>query len=567
MGVGRTHLLMLAAIVASVILVAEVVPGAPGRHRAAAAVPRRGSSRRRGRARTAGGGIHRIRHVIVIMQENRSFDSYFGTFPGADGLPMRDGHPTVCVPDEATATCDKPFHDPRLRNGGGPHGYRSALTDIDHGRLNGFVATARAARHTCLYAEDPACEMRVDPDVMGWHDAREIPNYWRLARRYVLADHLFESDSSWSLPAHLYMVSEWSARCSTPFDAASCVGDQGYDVADPGQVSGQVPGEYAWTDLTYLLHRAHVSWRYYVHAGRQPDCTDDEALTCHAPRQSATTPGIWNPLPWFATVYEDHQLGDIVPTDNFFAAARAGRLPAVSWVIPDDAHSEHPPASIRAGQRYVTSVIDAAMRSPDWPHTAIFLAWDDWGGFYDHVRPPRIDREGYGLRVPGIIISPYARHGVVDHEVASFDSFNRFIEDDFLHGERLDPATDGRPDPRPDARDARAGLSSLLGAFDFHQRPRPPQPLPLHPRPGRAAHLQVRAGRAQARGRDVVVAMRCNDRCQVLASGAARGRASLPSGRWWTVRLTRVSRRPGAVVRLRVDGRLGPRRRLHRPVA
>ncbi len=322
-----------------------------------------------------------------------------------------------------------------------------------------------------------------------------------------------------------------------------------------------MPGEYAWTDMTYLLHRAHVSWRYYVHAGLEPDCADDDALTCSEPHQDATTPGIWNPLPWFATVYEDHQLGNIVPTDNFFDAARAGRLPAVSWLIPDDADSEHPPSSIRAGQRYVTSVIDAAMRSPDWPHTAIFLAWDDWGGFYDHVRPPRIDENGFGLRVPGIVISPYARHGYVDHELASFDSFNRFIEDDFLHGERLDPVTDGRWDPRPDARDGLAQVSTLLHAFDFHQRPRAPRPLPLRPRPGRPAHLTVSAGPAAPRGHRVVVRMRCNDRCEVRASGAGRGRAVLPSGRWRSVTF---ARRRGDRVRLRVDGRLGPRRHLRR---
>ena len=121
------------------------------------------------------------------------------------------------------------------------------------------------------------------------------------------------------------------------------------------------------------------------------------------------------------------------------------------------------------------------MRSPDWNSTAIFLAWDDWGGFYDHVQPPTVDENGYGLRVPGIVISPYARHGYVDHQTLSFDAYDKFIEDDFLGGQRLDPATDGRPDPRPDVRENQKILGNLVSDFDFSQSPRPPVVLPVHP--------------------------------------------------------------------------------------
>jgi len=121
------------------------------------------------------------------------------------------------------------------------------------------------------------------------------------------------------------------------------------------------------------------------------------------------------------------------------------------------------------------------MRGPDWRSTAIFLTWDDWGGFYDHVVPPRVDENGYGLRVPGIVISPYAKHGYVDHQTLSFDAYAKFIEDDFLGGQRLDPSTDGRPDPRPDVRENVAVLGDLRADFDFSQRPRPPHPLPVHP--------------------------------------------------------------------------------------
>jgi phospholipase C len=136
---------------------------------------------------------------------------------------------------------------------------------------------------------------------------------------------------------------------------------------------------------------------------------------------------------------------------------------------------------VSAGQAYVTSVINAVMRSPDWWSTAIFLSWDDWGGFYDHVAPPRVDANGYGLRVPGLVISPYARAHLIDHQVLSQDAYLKFIEDDFLGGARLDPATDGRPDPRPDVRESVPILGDLSRDFDFSEPPAPPFILPTHP--------------------------------------------------------------------------------------
>ncbi len=127
------------------------------------------------------------------------------------------------------------------------------------------------------------------------------------------------------------------------------------------------------------------------------------------------------------------------------------------------------------------------MRSPEWDSTAIFLAWDDWGGFYDSVPPPKIDGLGLGLRVPGLVISPYARKGYIDHQVLSFDSYNAFIEDDFLGGQRLNPATDGQPDTRPDVRESSPVLGDLANDFDFNQKPRGITILPIHPPPGAAS--------------------------------------------------------------------------------
>ena len=237
---------------------------------------------------------------------------------------------------------------------------------------------------------------------------------------------------------------------------------------------------YAWTDLTYLLHRYHVKWRYYVFAGSEPDC-ETGAMVCRAKRQRAKTPGIWNPLPWFSTVRQDGQVGNVTSLGNYFRAARTGKLPNVAWISPTGAVSEHPPGLVSAGETYVTRLIDAAMRGPAWKSTVIFLAWDDWGGFYDHVVPPQVDVNGFGLRVPALVISPYARPGFIDHQTASLDAYTKFIEDDFLRGRRIDPKTDGRPDPRPDVREALPQVGDMTQAFNFNQRPLPPLILPLHP--------------------------------------------------------------------------------------
>jgi phospholipase C len=422
-------------------------------------------------------GIHKIKHVVVIMQENRSFDSYFGTFPGADGIPRG-----VCVPDPLGG-CIRPHHDPTLRNYGGPHALPNARRDINRGAMNGFVRSAIRALPGCRGRTDPHCSRHSGgTDVMGYHDSREIPNYWAYARHFVLQDHMFEPVKSWSLPAHLFAVSEWSANCSDRDDALSCV--------DAPNLPAELPywrhrvhkvAQYAWTDLTYLLHKHHVSWRYYVFKGKQPDCAQASATACTPLPQDAKTPSDWNPLPYFATVRQDRQLRDVTSLRKFFRAARAGTLPAVSWIVPNDHVSEHPPALVSVGQAYVTRLVNAVMRSPNWRSTAIFVVWDDWGGFYDHVVPPKIDRNGYGLRVPGIVISPFARRGYIDHQTLSFDAYVKFIEDDFLGGQRLDPSTDGRPDSRQSVRENAPILGNLAKDFNFGQKPR--RPLILRPRP------------------------------------------------------------------------------------
>jgi phospholipase C len=431
----------------------------------------------------SGDSIHKIRHIVIIMQENRSFDTYFGTFPGADGIPMSNGVSTVCVPAQAGA-CVRPFHDSEDLNRGGPHGAGAAISDIDGGRMDGFVRAAQQKkRRVCRDPNAPNCEGTVE--VMGYHDGRELRNYWKYAHDYVLQDRLFEQNASWSLPQHLFMVSGWSAWCKQIGSPMSCVNELQSPEFPPDFRSSnprfRAPGpgrpDYAWTDLTYLLHAHHVSWAYYVMRGNQPDCANGQE-DCGPVQQKANTPGIWNPLPFFDTVKRDGELGNIRDLRDFYAAAANGTLPSVVWIAPAAPYSEHPPALVSRGQAYVTGLINALMRGPDWKSTAIFVSWDDWGGFYDHVVPPHVDENGYGLRVPGIVISPYARRGFIDHQTLSHDAYLKFIEDDFLTGQRIDPQTDGRPDQRPTVRENVSILGDLRKDFDFRQRPRAPEMLP-----------------------------------------------------------------------------------------
>jgi phospholipase C len=294
---------------------------------------------------------------------------------------------------------------------------------------------------------------------------------------------MFEPTTSWSLPDHLFMVSGWSASCSNPFNPMSCISN--LDMMHSGPfVSGRM--DYAWTDLTYLLYKQNVSWGYYLTEGIEPDCEDDQAA-CKPVPLLLQVPGIWNPLPNFTDVHQDNQLDHIQKIDNFYAAAKNGALPALSWVIPEAAISEHPPYSIHAGQAYVTGLINAVMQGPDWDSTVIFLSWDDWGGFYDHVVPPAVDKNGYGLRVPGLVVSPYAKKGFIDHQTLSHDAYLKFIEDIFLGGQRLDPKTDGRPDSRPTVRENMPQLGDLLNDLDFSQPLLPPLILPIDPPPGPAS--------------------------------------------------------------------------------
>jgi uncharacterized protein (TIGR03437 family) len=362
-------------------------------------------------------GLANIQHFVFIMQENRSFDHYFGTYPGAEGIP-----PGICLPNPAGGACLTPFHQSNVINNGGQHGWEAAQASINGGLMDGF----------------PAQAIGTTSDVLSWHDSREISNYWNYAHLYVLQDHLFESVQSYSLPAHLYMLAAQSGGYT---------GQQAY------------PSSFSFPEITELLVSGKVTWNYYVNPGKAPGLADGTDIDA-----DETVYTFWNPLPAFPAVKNNPaQFAHLVNGGNFVNDAKNGALAQVSWVIPNQPQSEHPDASVTNGMNYVTTLVNSVMQGPLWNSTAIFISWDDWGGFYDHVNPPQVDKYGLGIRVPGLVISPFARQGYVDHKQYSFESWLKIVEERF----GVNSLT---------SRDNNA--NDMYDAFDFTQSPRAPVVLP-----------------------------------------------------------------------------------------
>ena len=214
---------------------------------------------------------------------------------------------------------------------------------------------------------------------------------------------------------------------------------------EPGEIRW-VPPCFDFTTVADLLARKHVPWASYA---ARPTQIGYIWSAFAALRHFRENPAVWRT--------------HLFPVDDLVDDIRDGRLPPVTWVTPRFALSEHPDYNLCYGENWSTSVIDAIMRSPMWKDTAIFLTWDDWGGFYDHVPPPQVDTFGLGMRVPMLVLSPYAKQGYIDHATGEFSSVLRFIEDNWglPHLIRRDRAT-----------------TDLSEAFDFARRPRPPDPLP-----------------------------------------------------------------------------------------
>ena len=276
----------------------------------------------------------------------------------------------------------------------------AATGDIDGGRMDGFVGQAQS-KFGCQ--ETGGCEKcqglpECGRDVMGYHDPREIPNYWSYAENYVLQDNMFESGLSWSLPEHLYLVSGWSAVCpkgdTKPDGLRRLAGTAEAQLRRMGGSHGTGPRQLRMDGHhVSAWHKAGVSWRYYVSEGSEPDCEDDEASRLQGAQAEFADARHLEPTPGFHRRQSRmNRSATWRRCTNFYSARQQPTCVRPAERImgrPQREVSEHPPASIRPGQTYVTTLINSVMRSPCWNNTAIFLSWDDWGGFYDHVPPPQ----------------------------------------------------------------------------------------------------------------------------------------------------------------------------------
>ncbi|HSD84761.1 MAG TPA: alkaline phosphatase family protein, partial [Anaerolineae bacterium] len=364
-----------------------------------------------------------IEHFIVLMQENHTFDNYFGTYPGAEGFPAG-----TCMPVDPTikgsTDCVKPYHIGDRPIDDLDHSLGTFNAQYNNGKMNGFVYALNQRNQNGALT-------------MGYYDDRDIPYYWNLADEYVLFDHFFSSDHGGSFANHMFWVT--------------------------GQQGGSRATEEGYDDLTTIFDRLEergISWKFYVQ--NYDPKINYRSLSQYSGNRASQI--IWVPLLNIGRFLDDPKLAShIVDMSQYYKDLENGTLPAVAYIAPAGA-SEHPPGSIRSGQKFVKAVIQALMRSDAWDSSAFLLTYDDWGGWYDHVAPPQVDKHGYGLRVPAILVSPYARRGHVDSTVLDFTSIPKFIEENW----DLKPLA---------ARDAKA--NSFVSAFDFTQPAREPFFIPF----------------------------------------------------------------------------------------
>jgi phospholipase C len=355
-----------------------------------------------------------IKHFVAVMQQNHSFDNYFGTFPGADGIPSG-----ACMPAEPPEPepCIEPFAMGDRGRESLPASSKVFDAQYADGAMNGFVSA--------LSTNGPTSDI-----AMGHYGADDIPYYWSLAERYVLFDRYFSSAKGGTMRNHMYWVT-----------------------GTPGNPESELVPSAGFGDIPTIFDRLEqkgVSWKFYVQ-NYDPDRTF---------RTSGRRPVqvLRAPLLAFSRFVDDPELAShIVSLDEYYEDVQRGTLPAVSYVVTSGP-SEQPPGGIKSGEALVRSVITALERSPAWPDAALMLSYDDWGGWYDHVAPPQVDEFGLGFRVPALLVSAYAKRGHIDHTPLEHTSMLKFIERNW----GLEPLA---------ARDAAA--NDFLSAFDFTQAPRP----------------------------------------------------------------------------------------------
>ena len=383
-------------------------------------------------------GMDKIKHIVFLVKENRTFDNYFGTYPGANGATSGK---------LSTGAVISLRHAPDMTPHDIDHSYQAAVKAIDGGAMDKF---------------DLINGGNVKGDLLAYtqYNEGDIPNYFAYARNFVLADEFFSSLEGPSFPNHLYTVGAQSGGAinnpNTPrwgCDAKPASRVQVMD--DDGDVSGVYPC-FDFDTLADRLEDEGLSWKYYAPGQDQPGY-------------------IWSALDAIkhirlTSLWTQH----VVPTEQFSKDAQNGELPAVSWLVVGSGLSEHPPASVCMGENWTVEQLNALMRGPEWDSTAVFLTWDDFGGFYDHVAPPVVDNFGFGPRVPMLIISPWVKRGHITHTTLEFSSVLKFIEERF----DLDPLTERDED-----------ANDLIDSFDFGQRPLDPLILSTRKCPGAKAEI------------------------------------------------------------------------------
>lgn len=359
-----------------------------------------------------------IQHLIVLMQENHTFDNYFGTYPGADGLPKGTSMPVD--PTNPKAGYVTPWHIGTSTIVDLSHTQSTYLAQYNNGRMDGFVSALNALNQNGRVA-------------MGYYDGSDIPYYWNLAANYVLFDHFFSSARDGSFANHMY----WVAAANPEVPRGSQLND----------VLVNVP------TIFDRLQAAGISWKFYV---ENYDPNINYRYQGHMSNRESQV--IWVPLLNFDRFIDNPTLAShIVDLKQYYVDLQQGTLPAVAYIVPSGS-SEHPPQSPSTGQHAVQTLIQELMRSASWGSSAFVLLYDDWGGWYDHVSPPQVDKVGLGARVPGLLVSPFARKGYIDSTQLDFTSLLKFIETNWNVASLA-------------TRDASA--NNLLSAFDFAQAPRP----------------------------------------------------------------------------------------------
>jgi phospholipase C len=377
-----------------------------------------------------------IKHVIVIVQENRTFDNLFARFPGADGATEGRTHTGAMVPLRKADL----FSDAPVSNS-----HASFLIDYDGGKMDGF--------DTLPYEGNPYF-------VYQYVDPAQIRSYWTLAKRYVLADHFFSTQSSGSFTAHQDLIRGDSSINDTESLIDFPTGSPWGCDAPSGTVTSLItPAEYLadqgpYPCLTYrtlrdLLDAKHVTWKYYADQTGSGDSLGAD---------------YWNAFDAIKAVREgpEWKTNVSMPNTNIFNDIASKRLPRVSWIVPAFPDSDHPGdfygQDYDHGPAWVAQVVNAIGHSPYWSNCAILIMWDDWGGFYDHVPPPQYNDQSLGNRVPLIVVSPYAKTSYVMHGRYETASLVRFIEDNWNLG-------------RLGTGDVRA--ADIVDAFNFNRTPRP----------------------------------------------------------------------------------------------